>query len=89
MPKEFGGSDTFNVIDLTPCDASAEEPNLRENWEDDAYTKRTNPTLQGPVTRGRLRRIQEKSSAIALLRESFPSWIAQEIHAYQASMMLE
>ncbi|RDY03096.1 hypothetical protein CR513_13369, partial [Mucuna pruriens] len=30
MPKEFGGSNTFNVIDLTPCDASVEEANLRE-----------------------------------------------------------
>ncbi|RDY10724.1 hypothetical protein CR513_04698, partial [Mucuna pruriens] len=27
MPKEFGGSNIFNVIDLNPCDAGVEKPN--------------------------------------------------------------
>ncbi|RDY02063.1 hypothetical protein CR513_14532, partial [Mucuna pruriens] len=52
MPKEFGSSDTFNVIYLTPCDAE----------EDDAYTEKENPTLQGHIPRGRLRRIKEEGS---------------------------
>ncbi|RDX82159.1 hypothetical protein CR513_37083, partial [Mucuna pruriens] len=64
MPKEFRSNNTFNVIDLTPCDVGVEELNLRANYlqegEDDAYTKRTTPTLQGPITKGRLRRIQEE-----------------------------
>ncbi|RDX84252.1 hypothetical protein CR513_34728, partial [Mucuna pruriens] len=64
MPKEFGGNNTFNVINLTPRGAGVEEPNLRANsfqeGEDNAYTERKNPTLQGPVTRRRLRRIQEE-----------------------------
>ncbi|RDX77490.1 hypothetical protein CR513_42375, partial [Mucuna pruriens] len=64
MPKEFWDNNTFNVIDLTPCEASVEKPDLRTNslqeGEDDTYTERENPTLQGPITRGRLRRTQEE-----------------------------
>ncbi|RDX96825.1 hypothetical protein CR513_20479, partial [Mucuna pruriens] len=62
MPPNFEGSTIFIVIDLTAYDASGEESNLRENslqeGEDDAYTKRADPTLE--VTQGRLRRIQEE-----------------------------
>ncbi|RDY06574.1 hypothetical protein CR513_09421, partial [Mucuna pruriens] len=43
MPPYFGGSNTFNVIDLTPCDVGVEDPNLRTNSlqekEDDIYGK--------------------------------------------------
>ncbi|RDX96808.1 hypothetical protein CR513_20493, partial [Mucuna pruriens] len=68
MPKEFEGSTTFNVIDLTPCDLGVEgeddAPNLRINsfqeGENDAYMEKATPTLERPITRGRLRRIQEE-----------------------------
>ncbi|RDY03837.1 hypothetical protein CR513_12529, partial [Mucuna pruriens] len=63
--KTLGGSTTFNVIDLIPCDASIEAPNLRTNslqeGEDDAYMEEETPVLEGPITRGRLKRIQEES----------------------------
>ncbi|RDX91782.1 hypothetical protein CR513_26180, partial [Mucuna pruriens] len=68
MPQDVGGSTTFNVIDLTPFDASVEgeddAPNLRTNslqeGEDDAYIERETRTLEGHITRGRLKRIQEE-----------------------------
>ncbi|RDX78673.1 hypothetical protein CR513_41014, partial [Mucuna pruriens] len=54
----------FNVIDLTPCDASVEAPNLRINslqeGEDDTYLEGATPALEGPITSGRLKRIQEE-----------------------------
>ncbi|RDY04988.1 hypothetical protein CR513_11218, partial [Mucuna pruriens] len=71
MPHKFGGNTTFNVIDL-----STQAPNLRSNslqeGEDDAYigghtqgtqeskNKVANPTLEGPMTMGRLKRNQEE-----------------------------
>ncbi|RDY04462.1 Retrovirus-related Pol polyprotein from transposon 17.6, partial [Mucuna pruriens] len=64
MPPNFKGSTTFNVIDLTPFDTRVEESNLRVNslqeGEDNAYTKRENPTPEGPITWSRLRKIQEE-----------------------------
>ncbi|RDY01832.1 hypothetical protein CR513_14797, partial [Mucuna pruriens] len=48
ITPNFGGSTTFNVIDLTPCDTGA---NSLQEGLDDAYTKRTYPTLEGPITR--------------------------------------
>ncbi|RDX90717.1 hypothetical protein CR513_27393, partial [Mucuna pruriens] len=51
-------------FDLTPCGIGVKESNLRANYlqkrEDDAYRKRKNPTLHGPLIRGRLRKIQEE-----------------------------
>ncbi|RDX85951.1 hypothetical protein CR513_32773, partial [Mucuna pruriens] len=55
MPQDIGGNTTFNVIDLTPCNAGVKEddnvPNLRTNslqeGEDDAYMERGNPFSNG------------------------------------------
>ncbi|RDX99985.1 hypothetical protein CR513_16884, partial [Mucuna pruriens] len=45
-------------------EGGVEPPNLRTNslqkWEDDAYMERAIPTLEGSITRSRLRRIQEE-----------------------------
>ncbi|RDX83366.1 hypothetical protein CR513_35721, partial [Mucuna pruriens] len=73
MPQEFGGSSSFNVIDLTPFVTSARPPNFRSNsvqeGEDDAYTEGTlqedkvegdAPALEGCMIRGRLEKIQEQ-----------------------------
>ncbi|RDX81037.1 hypothetical protein CR513_38332, partial [Mucuna pruriens] len=60
MPQDFGGSTTFNVNDLTPCDASVEAPNLRTNSpqeEDDTYMEGATLELEGPITMGKLKRI--------------------------------
>ncbi|RDY00818.1 hypothetical protein CR513_15949, partial [Mucuna pruriens] len=65
MPLDFEGSNTFNVIDLTPCDTSVEAPNLRTNSlqerEDDVDWERETPTLEGHITRDRLTMIQENA----------------------------
>ncbi|RDX85924.1 SPX domain-containing protein 1 [Mucuna pruriens] len=61
------GSSTVSMFSLPPLQISG----LEETWNKipileqtanlyDVDTKRENPTLQGPVTRGRLRRIQEE-----------------------------
>ncbi|RDX69771.1 hypothetical protein CR513_51073, partial [Mucuna pruriens] len=47
MPPNFRGSITFNI---TSCDASVEEENSLQEGENDAYTKRVDPILEGPIT---------------------------------------
>ncbi|RDX68985.1 hypothetical protein CR513_51961, partial [Mucuna pruriens] len=47
IPEEFGGSNAFNVIDQTLCDATEFEGKFSLRRGDDAYMKRENPTLQG------------------------------------------
>ncbi|RDX94939.1 hypothetical protein CR513_22615, partial [Mucuna pruriens] len=73
MHQEFGGSTLFNVIDLDPCVAGTQALNLKSNFlqegEDDTYigshsqedeVKEATRTHEGPMTRGRLKRIQEE-----------------------------
>ncbi|RDX78676.1 hypothetical protein CR513_41006, partial [Mucuna pruriens] len=66
---------TLNIIELTPYDVGVEELNLRVNslqeGEDNAYTKMEKPTLQRPVTKGRLRRFQkEVQHQLSTLKDS-------------------
>ncbi|RDX92108.1 hypothetical protein CR513_25814, partial [Mucuna pruriens] len=90
MPPNYGGSTTFNVIDLTTCDIGVEEPILKANslqeGEDDAYTKMTDPTLEGPITHSRLRRIQEEVQHHSYYRIAFRQSIVP-LHVRELSLL--
>ncbi|RDX91020.1 hypothetical protein CR513_27058, partial [Mucuna pruriens] len=75
MPQEYGGSTSFNVADLSLFVSGMDDPNLRmnsfqegesdtnlgrhgEHGEDTKHKEEK--TVQGPITRGRLKRLEEE-----------------------------